>query len=174
VKSAAREQDADVRWLDSLEHAAWIELRRLILTLPSALDSRTSRQAGLSFFEYQILATLADCVDRTQRMSALAEATSSSLSRLSHAVTQLEARGYVVRRRCQGVGRSSVATLTSKGTRKLVASAPSHVASVRTLVLDGLTKDQLRSLAAIAGRIAERLEADAAGTGSRPSLRRDE
>ena len=166
--SAAGNHDANVRWLTSQERAAWIELRRLLLLLPSALDSHMSRQAGLSFFEYQILATLSESADRTQRMSDLAEATSSSLSRLSHAVSRLETKGFIRRRRCEGVGRSSVATLTVRGHRKLMATAPGHVESVRSLVIDGLTKEQLRSLGAIATRIVERLDADDAGA-VRPS-----
>lgn len=164
TRSAAAKGDAEVRWLTSQEHAAWIELRRLILLLPSALDSRMLRQAGLSFFEYQILATLSERVDRTHRMSELAEVTSSSLSRLSHAVSRLETKGFVTRRRCEGAGRSSVATLTSRGFRKLVASAPDHVESVRSLVIDGLTKEQLRSLGTIATCIVGQLDAGETGT----------
>ncbi len=164
TSSTTRTFDADVRWLTAQEHAAWIELRRLLLLLPSAFDSRMSRQTGLSFFEYQILATLSERVEKTQRMSELAEGTSSSLSRLSHAVARLETKGFVIRRRCEGVGRSSTATLTRKGHRKLVASAPGHVESVRSLVFDGLTKEQLRSLGAIATCIVERLDADDAGS----------
>jgi DNA-binding MarR family transcriptional regulator len=164
TKSASHDGDSGVRWLTSQELAAWIELRRLMLLLPSVLDSRTLRQADLSFFEYQLLATLSEMPDRTLRMSELAEASSSSLSRLSHAVSRLETKGFVTRRRCDGVGRRSVATLTRKGLGKLVASAPGHVESVRSLVIDGLTKEQLSSLVAIASSIAERLEADDAGT----------
>ncbi len=121
------------------------------------------RQADLSFFDYQILATLSESVDRTRRMSELAEATSSSLSRLSHAVARLESKGFVIRRRCDGVGRSSVATLTKAGVRKLVAAAPEHVASVRALVIDVLTKEQIGALRVIATRIVQRLDADDAG-----------
>ena len=135
----------------------------MLLLLPSALDACASRQSGLTFFEYQIMATLSDRRDRTQRLSELAVATSSSLSRLSHAISRLESNGFVIRRRCEGVGRSSVATLTIKGYRKLVASAPEHVESVRTLVIDGLTIAQLESLATIARRIAGRLDASEAG-----------
>jgi DNA-binding MarR family transcriptional regulator len=153
-----RDDDAD--WLTDQEQAAWTEVRRLLLVLPSVLDSRTSQQTGLSFFEYQIMASLSDGVDRSLRMSELAAATSSSLSRLSHAVTRLESKGIVVRRRCGGVGRSSVASLTPQGYGKLVASAPNHVASVRTLVVGALSIDELQSLAANARRILERLDAD--------------
>ena len=133
----------------------------MLLLLPSALDSRTSRRSGLTFFEYQILATLSESVDRTRQMAALAEATSSSLSRLSHAVARLEARDLVTRRRCGGVGRSSVAILTAKGYRRLVASAPDQVESVRSLVIDVLTREQLGALRTIATRIVERLDDDA-------------
>ena len=163
--SPARDRTAGDRWLTSAEHAAWIELRRLLLALPSVLDARTLQQSELTFFEYQILATLSDAVDGTARMSELAQATSASLSRLSHAVSRLEARGFVTRRRCAGVGRSSVASLTPAGRDKLVGAAPAHVASVRALVLDGLTLDQLTALEAIARRIADRLEAGSGETG---------
>lgn len=134
----------------------------MLLVLPSALDARTSRQAGLSFFEYQTMAALSDSDGRRLRMSELASATSSSLSRLSHAVSRLEAKGFVIRRRCKGVGRSSVAALTPKGYAKLVAAAPGHVASVRALVLEGLSRDQLDNLATIARHIVEHLDADKA------------
>ncbi len=159
---------ATVRWLTPREHDAWIELRRLLLLLPAALDSRMARQAGLTFFEYQIMATLSEVEDTTLRMSELAGATSSSLSRLSHAVARLETQGFVVRRRCGGVGRSSLATLTPKGSRKLVASAPGHVEAVRSLIIDGLTTEQLRLLGTISTRIVARLDADDAGTARRP------
>jgi DNA-binding MarR family transcriptional regulator len=134
----------------------------MLLLLPSALDSRTSRRSGLTFFEYQILATLSESVDRTRPMASLAQATSSSLSRLSHAVARLEAKDLVTRRRCGGVGRSSVAILTAKGYRRLVASAPDQVESVRSLVIDVLTREQLGALRTIATRIVERLDDDAA------------
>lgn len=156
---------AGSRWLTSEEHAAWLELRRLLLALPSALDSQTLRQSGLSFFEYQILATLSERRDRTERMSELARGTSASLSRLSHAVSRLECKGLVVRRRCEGVGRSSVAMLTAKGHRTLVTAAPAHVASVRTLVMRGLTASQLEALQAIAKHISEGLDAGSDATG---------
>jgi DNA-binding MarR family transcriptional regulator len=164
VRSAAGGGDGRVRWLNPKELAAWIELRRLLLVLPTALDAQMLRQAGMSFFEYQIMSSLSEKADRTQRMSELAEATSSSLSRLSHAVTRLEDKGFVIRRRCAGVGRSSVAILTYKGHRKLVAVAPGHVESVRSLVMSGLNQDQIDSLATIARRIAEQLAGDDVGT----------
>jgi DNA-binding MarR family transcriptional regulator len=158
--AASRRSSESPRWLTSRELATWIEVRRLLQLLPSALDARTLRQTGVSFFEYQIMATLSESDDRARRMSELAEVTSSSLSRLSHAITRLEAKGFVVRRRCDGVGRSSAARLTHKGLRKLVSAAPDHVESVRALVIDALTEEQLTALRAIATRIVERLDDD--------------
>lgn len=159
-KRSARGEDVGATcWLDAQEQAAWGELRRLLLVLPSVLDAHTARRTGLSFFEYQLMATLSDAPEWTLRMSELAKATCSSLSRLSHAVSRLESKGMVIRRRCGGVGRSSVASLTPKGYGKLVASAPDHVDAVRALVMSALTTDQLRSLAANSRRIVERLDA---------------
>lgn len=157
TRSPAHECAADVKWLSADEIATWMEVRRLLLLLPSALDSAMTEQAGISFFEYQVLATLSEHPEATLRMSELASSTSSSLSRLSHAIARLEHRGLVARRRCGGVGRSSVAVLTAKGRAKLEASAPGHVASVRALVIDSLSASQVRSLRSIARRIVERL-----------------
>ena len=146
--------------MTSHELATWMELRRLLLLLPAALDSDTQRRAGVTFFEYQIMATLSESDGRVRRMSELADLTSSSLSRLSHAVARLETKGLVARRRCEGVGRSSVAVLTTKGMRKLASAAPDHVESVRALVIDALTKEQLGALRVIATRIVEQLDDD--------------
>jgi DNA-binding MarR family transcriptional regulator len=155
-----RAAGGNAAWLSAGEQAAWGELRRLLLVLPSVLDARTSRETGLSFFEYQIMASLSEGPDRALRMSELAEATCSSLSRLSHAVGRLESRSIVVRRRCDGVGRSSLAVLTPRGYRKLVAAAPFHVAAVRALVVSALTTEELSTFAESARRVVERLDAE--------------
>jgi DNA-binding MarR family transcriptional regulator len=119
------------------------------------------RDSGLSHFEYLVLANLSEAPGRTRRMSALAALANGSLSRLSHVVKRLEARGWVRRQPCPQDGRYTDAVLTDAGYDKVVASAPGHVEAVRTLVLDALTGDELDRLGDIARRVLDRLEADA-------------
>lgn len=142
--------------------AAWLPLVALVLRLPAALDSQLRRDAGLSHFEYFVLAMLSESPDRTRRMSDLADLANSSLSRLSHVMTRLERRGWVRRESCPGDGRFTNAVLTDAGWEKVVASAPGHVETVRQLVFDGLTTGQVRQLRDIGRRILERIDPDRA------------
>ena len=86
-------------------------------------------------------------------MSELAATASSSLSRLSHVVSRLEARGWVRREPCPGDGRFINAVLTEEGWRKVKATAPGHVAAVRELLVDTLTNEEFAQLGALSEKI---------------------
>lgn len=145
------------RWLDDRELAAWVRLAAVLELLPGALEAQLRRDSDLSHFEYWVLAMLSEAPDRTLRMSQLAARTSATLPRLSHVVQRLEERGWVKRLQCEQDRRATNAMLTGAGWRKVVASAPGHVDNVRELVVDALTKEQIRQLADIADRILTRL-----------------
>lgn len=133
-------------WLDDGEMAAWLNLAELITTLPGALDARMQRDAGLTFYEYMVMAMLSEQPDRTLQLSELAELTSGSLSRLSHVITRLERQGWVERQRSPRNARARNAVLTDAGMDKVRTAAPTHVAQVRSLVFDGLTRAQVEQL----------------------------
>lgn len=140
-------------WLTPDERAAWLALASVTLRLPAALDAQLRRDAGLSHFEYTVLAALSEAPGRTLRMSGLAVLAEGSLSRLSQVVSRLEQRGLVRRSADPEDGRSTLATLTGEGWEKVVATAPGHVAEVRRLVLDPLTRAQVGQLSTIGRRI---------------------
>jgi DNA-binding MarR family transcriptional regulator len=152
------------RWLNAGELQAWLPVGGLLLKLPAALDAQMQRDSGLSHFEYLVLASLSEAPDRTRRMSALAALANGSLSRLSHVVKRLEARGWIERKACPSDGRYTNAVLTDAGWEKVVASAPGHVEAVRTLVLDALSDTELAQLGEMARRILNRLDPDDART----------
>jgi len=135
--------------------AAWLPLARLMIKLPAALDAQLRRDAGISHFDYAVLARLSEAPEHTLRMSTLADFANGSLSRLSHVVARLESRGWVTRSPCPDDGRYTDATLTTEGYAKVVATAPGHVDAVRHLVIDPLTRAQLRQLSAITARILD-------------------
>jgi DNA-binding MarR family transcriptional regulator len=141
------------RWLDDDETQTWLALVSLLIRLPAALDRQLQRDAGLSHFEYQVLAALSEAPERTTRMSELATLTESSLSRLSQVVSRLEKRGWVRRTPDPGDGRCTLATLTEPGWTKVVETAPGHVEAVRTYVFDPLTRGQSQQLRQIGQRI---------------------
>jgi DNA-binding MarR family transcriptional regulator len=146
------------RWLSADELRAWLPMGGLLLKLPAALDAQMQRDSGLSHFEYLVLASLSEAPERTRRMSALAALANGSLSRLSHVVKRLEARGWVERQACPSDGRYTNAVLTDAGWEKVLASAPGHVEAVRTLILDVLSTAELDQLGGMARRILDRLE----------------
>jgi DNA-binding MarR family transcriptional regulator len=92
-------------------------------------------------------------------MTQLAVFASGSLSRLSHAIRRLEARGWV-QRTPTGVGRNVTVTMTDLGETTMRRFAPGHVAEARRLVIDVLSPSQLAAI----GRASRRI-LDAVGEG---------
>ena len=149
----------EIPWLDSEEQEVWFSLIGVLMRLPSALDAQLRRDAGLSHFEYQILAGLSMTETRTMRMSDMADFAESSLSRLSHACRRLETQGWLTRYPDPADGRVTLANLTDAGYAKLVDAAPGHVRTVRALVFDPLTRQQIKQLGQVLARIQPNLEA---------------
>ncbi|WP_347559601.1 MarR family transcriptional regulator [Arthrobacter sp. S39] len=144
---------AATRWLDEEERATWVAFASVLLRLPGALDTQLQRDAGISHFEYIVMSSLSEALNRTLRMSNLAVMAESALPRLSQVVGRLEKRGWVSRTSDPTDGRSTLATLTEQGWNKVVKTAPGHVEEVRRLTFDPLTKDHLKHLNEISRRI---------------------
>lgn len=144
---------SDVPWLDDEEQQVYMTFVSTLVQLSGSLDAQLVRDAGISHYEYLVMAVLSMAPDRTLRMSEIAELTDSALSRLSNVATRLEKRGWITRAADPTNGRYTLATLTDAGTDKVVASAPGHVRHVRRTVLDPLTKTQQRQLLEICRRM---------------------
>ena len=147
------ESTDEPRWLNDEEALAWVALAGMLVELPAALDAQLQRDAGISLFEYQVMAMLSMESDRTLRMSHLAMLASGSLTRLSRVVDRLDKRGWVCRRPDPSDGRYTLALLTDAGWDKVVVTAPRHVAEVRRLIFEQLTKTQTRQLHDISSRV---------------------
>src|SRR5579872_2278251 len=148
------------RRLDAEESQAWRALAKTLVRLPAALDAQLRRDAGISHFEYGVLALLSEAPGRTLRMSELAMGAGSSLPRLSQVVARLEQRGWVRRAPDPADGRYTLATLTGHGQAKVTQAAPGHVQEIRRLVFDPLTKAQSRQLRQIGRRIMRTIDPD--------------
>ena len=147
-----------VRGLTPGELDSWLSVVRLLVWLPWSIDQQLRRDSKLGMVEYQALARLSDSPERTMRMSSLAEVTNASLSRLSHLVERLEARGLVRREPDPADGRFTHAILTEEGFRTLAEAAPGHVAHVRSLIIDVLSPEQLRRVGHAADRIMSHID----------------
>lgn len=149
---------SEPRWLNAEEQQTWLSLAAMVINLSNALDTQLQRDAGISHFEYQVLATLSEADEHTMRMSDLAILTNGSLSRLSHVVKRLEKQDWVRRTPDPANGRYTLAHLTDPGWDKVVATAPGHVEEVRRLVFDPLTQTQQRTLRTIGHRVNQAID----------------
>src|SRR3954454_8752917 len=131
------------RWLDADEQRAWLRLAGVMLKLSPALDSQLQRDCDLTHFDYLCLAMLSESEERTLPMSELAARTNSSLSRLSHVVSKLERRDWVRRAPSPRSRRVTLVSLTETGWEVLVKAAPGHVETVRELVFDDLSPEDV-------------------------------
>lgn len=148
-----RPESPQPRWLDNVEMDAWVNLTQILMLLPAALDRQLREDAGIPHAYYQILAALSDQPDRSIRMTQLARLTGTTTTRLSHAVTTLEQRGWIQRRTCSTDKRGLIAELTDEGMAVLQATAPGHANEVRRLVFDHLTHDDIANLQAITAKL---------------------
>jgi DNA-binding MarR family transcriptional regulator len=148
------------RWLSEDERLAWLRLVAVTMLLPSHLEAQLKRDAGLSHFEYYVLAMISESADKSLRLTELAARTNSSLSRLSHVIGRLELAGFLTRSTSPSDGRASIAALTDAGWDKVVASAPGHVDEVRRVVFDSLTPEQVTQMSAIFEKLLSTLDPD--------------
>jgi DNA-binding MarR family transcriptional regulator len=148
------------QWLNADERRAWLTLASVTMRLIPALDAQLRRDAGISHFEYTVMAALSEAPERTLRMSELAALAEGSLSRLSQVVARLENKGWVRRTPDPADGRYTLASLTDAGWDKVVATAPGHVNEVRRIVFDPLTRSQPQQLTNIGRRILRAIDPD--------------
>ncbi len=146
--------NGEPEWLDEDQQNLWLDLTTVVIGLPMLLDRQLQRDAGISNFEYSVMARLSMTENHTLRLSDLAAQCNSTLPRLSKLMVRFEQHGWVARYPDPDNGRFTLATLTEAGLQKVVDSAPGHVEQVRRLVLDPLSLAQQRHLAAALARIA--------------------
>ena len=142
-------------WLDEEERQAWAALVGMLMRLPQALGKQLRRDANISHFEFSVLTVLSNSPDQTMTMSKLAGTVDGSLSRLSQVVTRMEKKEWVARVPDAQDRRTTWVQLRPRGRELVDCLAPAHVAVVRQLVIDPLTRAQLRQLAKIGNRIMQ-------------------
>lgn len=148
------------RWLTDREQHAWRRLAAVLLKLPAELERQLQRDAGMSHYEYWVLALLSEAPQRTLQLRDLAAQSNASLSRLSHVISRLEKRGWVRREPCPDDARANNAVLTDDGWDTVVEAAPGHVEAVRAFVFDALSGADVDELGRLCDAILDQLACD--------------
>jgi DNA-binding MarR family transcriptional regulator len=147
------------RWLTEDEQRAW----RGLVQVTSQLNARMNRQLqddyGLSLADYEVLVALTEAPDGRSRVFEIADTLAWEQSRVSHQLARMQRRGLVAREECATDARGAFAVLTKVGRAAIERAAPAHVETVRQLVFDGLSRDQLAALTAVTSRVLQRLAA---------------
>jgi DNA-binding MarR family transcriptional regulator len=151
---------AGLKYFPPPREAAWFGLLAAHAELTRGLDGELSAKHGLSLSAYEVLSRLAHAEDGHLRMSALANCSQLSLSRVSRVIDALEHRGLVARRSCPGDSRVVHATITDEG-RTLVGEAQeTFFAVIEDRFLGRLSCDEVGLLGSIFGRLIENPPAD--------------
>ena len=142
----------EARWLTAAEQHTWRELVGLILELQAEQEEALVGTHGITEGEYGVLVSLSEADDRRLRMCDLAQTLRLSPSGLTRRIDGLAKQGYVTREPSADDRRVMLAVLTDDGMAKLEIAAPTHVAAVRSSLIDHLSGDDIRILGEVLDR----------------------
>jgi DNA-binding MarR family transcriptional regulator len=128
--------------------------------LTAQLNRQLQAESELSYSDFAVLVQLTDTPEERVRVFELARALQWEKSRLSHHLARMQRRGLVAREECPSDARGAFIVLTEHGRGAIEDAAPKHVETVRRLVFDALTPEQVDALAAISEQVLAKLAAE--------------
>ena len=146
------------KWLDPDEMRAWRSYITTSVDLMKALEEDV-RPFGLTMGDYQLLAMISESPERRLRMCDLAEQLRLSRSGLTRRMDGVLTNAWVARVQDDADRRVAYAELTTKGWNLLRKVAPIHLASVRRLMIDHLSRTEIRAIGNAFTRISGALNA---------------
>jgi len=129
-----------------VELGAYFALIEVSSLLRHTIEQQLQEVGGLSYVQFQLLATLGDAPTGTRRMTELADGVVYSRSGLTYQVGLLEKAGLVARSPAVDDERGVDVTITDAGRDVLAAVFPGHIAVLRELFLDPIDSDAIAEL----------------------------
>ena len=149
---------ASPRWLDDDELKAWRSYITTSVDLMKALEHDVAPY-GITMGDYQLLAMISEAPDRRLRLCDLADALRLTRSGLTRRMAGVLETGLVARVQDDRDRRVAFAELTTKGWNLLKKVAPIHLASVRELMIDHLSRAEIKAIGAAFTKIGHNLRA---------------
>ena len=145
------------RWLTEEEQRAWRGLLQMTSQLNARMNRELLQEYGVSLADYEVLVVLSEAPDGRCRVFEIADTLAWEQSRVSHQLARMQRRGLVTRADCASDARGAFAVITAAGRAAIERAAPAHVETVRRLVFDELTPDQLATLTELTDGVLDRL-----------------
>ena len=134
---------------------AWVNYLRSHSALTRELNAQLVAEHGLTLNDYEVLLTLSHAEERALRRVDLAQEVLLTASGITRLLDGLERAGWVEKRSCVSDARVTYAALTDAGYDKLREAAPVHIEGVRRVFATHFSDDELETLGALLGRLAE-------------------
>lgn len=147
------------KWLSPQEMDAWLAFIETTGDLMKAIE-RDLAEFGLDRGDYQLLALLSESEDQQMRMCDLADRLRLTRSGLTRRMEGVLKKKLVTRIQSTEDGRVAFAQLTTKGFDLLKTAAPSHLDSVRRLMIDLLSPTEIKAFATGFKKISTNLNAE--------------
>jgi DNA-binding MarR family transcriptional regulator len=149
---------SDTPWLSAREEHVWRGWLKLNAELSATLQRELQDDAGLSMPDFGVLVHLTDSPRGRVRVTDLARLLQWERSRVSHHITRMERRGLVEREECAEDGRGAFVVVTPPGRAAIERAAPGHVRTVRSLMFDVLSDQEVEHLATTIDKVLTRLD----------------
>jgi len=140
------------------QNEAWRSLVLVTHVLDDALDTQSQRDGDLPHAYYKVLVFLYESPGRRLTMSELAAQQRYSTSRMTHAVSSMEASGWLRRTRSEQDRRVRYVELTEEGIALVRAVSPKQAEDVRAKVFQHLSPEQVSQLGTISRAIVDGLD----------------
>ncbi|WP_420363498.1 MarR family transcriptional regulator [Curtobacterium aetherium] len=145
--------------LTSAQLAAYLSFTEVSALLRPAVEKQLKDVGQLSYVQFQLLARLGDAPTGSRSMTDLADGVVYSRSGLTYQAQLLDQRGLVSRAPSPEDERRVVVSITDAGRQVLAAVFPGHIALVQELLFASLSTDEVDALAAVLGKVGDRLRA---------------
>ena len=145
------------------QNEAWRSLVLVTHVLDDALDTQSQRDGDLPHAYYKVLVFLYESPGRRLTMSELAAQQRYSTSRMTHAVSSMEASGWLRRVPSETDRRVKYVELTDEGVALVRAVSPKQAEDVRAKVFQHLDRVQVAQLQAISLAIVDGLDGPRSG-----------
>ena len=124
----------------------YFALTEAVSLLQYAVARQLQADGGLSYVQFEILATLAAADGRVLTMTDLADSVVYSRSGLTHQAGLLDRDGLITRRASPDDQRATIVDITDAGRDRVAAVLPGHIDVVRELLFEPLSERDVRTL----------------------------